>query len=348
MSRRYVLVPAFAALLIALASQAFADGEAYLGVEVSKLTGAWRSKLSCKGDGVVVLGVAEGSPAEACGIEEGDIIRKIDGEAVVSPGSLARVVGMKKPKDVVKVELFRNGKEISVSATLEAKQGIFNELPGRVKRFFYVPQGEDEGDISLRLLGEQPEKWIGVRIEELSEQLAGHFGVKKGLLVAEVVQGSPADKAGLRAGDVIQKADGSAIESVAALKESVAEKKVDEVLKLGIVGNGKEIEVDVPVEKNPFYVAEPRRGIRSWFRDLQDRLGSPRSGGKCEVNEDGEPVCSDGPSAHEPHEHKHPGEEPGGVWDAQEELHTQIGELREKVQKMEKELKELKEKAAKK
>jgi hypothetical protein len=232
--------------------------------------------------------------------------------------------------------------------SLEAKQGIFNELPGRVKRFFYVPQGEDEGEISLRVLGEQPEKWIGVRIEELNEQLAGHFGVKKGLLVAEVVQGSPADKAGLKAGDVIQKADGSAIESVAALKKSVAGKKIDEALKLGIVRNGKEVEVDVAVEKNPFYVAEPRRGIRSWFKDLQDRLGSPHSGGRCELNEDGEPVCSDGPHAHESLEHEHPGEKPGGVWGAQEELHTQIDELREKVQKMEKQLKELREKVAKK
>ena len=78
MKNTYAVLTVCAALMAILGSHAFAEDGAFLGVEVAKLTEAWRSKLDCKGDGVVVLSVVEGSPAETAGLEEGDVIQKID------------------------------------------------------------------------------------------------------------------------------------------------------------------------------------------------------------------------------------------------------------------------------
>ncbi len=344
MNRTYAAVAVLAVLLTALGSQAFAEDGAFLGVEVAKLTEAWRSKLDCKGDGVVVLSVVEGSPAETAGIEEGDVIAKIDGRAVMSPGGLQGIIDGKKPEDGVKVELSRKGKALSLDATLKGRPGILNDLPGRVKRYFYMPDGDGMMPGMKRgTPGPQGEKWIGVRIEKVNGQLAKHFGVKSGLLVAEVINDTPADKAGLKAGDVIIGADAAAAETIEALKKAIAEKKAGEAVKLKIIRDSREMTVDVAVEENPNPAGEPG-SIRSWFNELQEKLGRPSVEGRGPC---GDGACGDGPcgSGDKPCGHGKPsGDVPKGVWGAQEELHTQVGELRDRLEKTEKELKELREK----
>ena len=122
-------------------------------------------------------------------------------------------------------------------------------------------------------------------------------------------------------------------------------KKVDETVKLKIVRDGKETAVDVPVEESPLAGGE-RGGIRTWFKELQEKLGAPPVGGHGPC---GDKPCGDGPCGDGPCGTKPPaGDAPKGVWGAQEELHTQIGELRERLEKTEKQLKELKEKVEKK
>jgi membrane-associated protease RseP (regulator of RpoE activity) len=341
MNRTCAAITVLAVLLTALGSQAFAEEGAFLGVEVTKLTDAWRSKLDCKGDGVVVLSVVEGGPAETAGIEEGDVIKKIAGQAVVSPGGLQRIIDEKKPEDSVKVELSRKGEPATVAATLKGRPGILNDLPGRVKRYFYMPDG-GRGALDVRRgpSGGTRGMWIGVRIEKVEGQLAKHFGVEKGLLIAEVLEGAPAEKAELKAGDVILEADGTALETIHALKETVETKKAKETVKLKIVRDGKEMTVDVSVEENPHAGREPG-SIRSWFKELQERLGTPpvKGHGPCG---DGDKPCDHGDK---PCTHGKPaGDVPKGMWGAQEELNTQMDELRERVEKTERELKALREK----
>ena len=77
---------------------------------------------------------------------------------------------------------------------------------------------------------------LGVTGEELTSQLAGYFGVKqgKGVLVSEVVAGSPAAQAGLKAGDVIVAVDGKDVPTVAELRKAVELKSGEETRKLNL------------------------------------------------------------------------------------------------------------------
>jgi serine protease Do len=67
---------------------------------------------------------------------------------------------------------------------------------------------------------------LGVRVQDLSEELAGYFGVKSGVLVAGVEPDAPAAKAGVKAGDVITAVNGQTIADPSELRREVA--KIDD------------------------------------------------------------------------------------------------------------------------
>jgi len=95
---------------------------------------------------------------------------------------------------------------------------------------------------------------LGVTVEELTGQLADYFGAKDGVLVTAVTDGSPASKAGLKAGDVITTVNndriGSREDLVRALREATSED-----VKIGIVRDKKETSVTAKIE-------QPRRTPR--------------------------------------------------------------------------------------
>ena len=79
---------------------------------------------------------------------------------------------------------------------------------------------------------------IGIGVTSLTKQLASHYGVDRGLLVNDVRENSPADKAGLKAGDIIVEADGKAVKSDFDLIRTINEKKDGDVT-LTYVRDGK-------------------------------------------------------------------------------------------------------------
>ena len=90
---------------------------------------------------------------------------------------------------------------------------------------------------------------LGVRIGELTKDLADYFGAKtsKGVLVSDVLKGSPAEKAGLESGDIILKIDGRDVESIGQLRNTIAMVAPGTKVDLLIYHNGKEKTVTVSV-----------------------------------------------------------------------------------------------------
>ena len=85
--------------------------------------------------------------------------------------------------------------------------------------------------------------WLGVRIQELSSDLAKSFGLSqaKGALIAEIVKKSPAEKAGLRQGDIILKYNGIEIKNIAHLRNSVATTEIGKRTPIVIFREGKKM-----------------------------------------------------------------------------------------------------------
>jgi len=93
--------------------------------------------------------------------------------------------------------------------------------------------------------------WLGIGIQELTPALQAEFGVKdgRGVLVATIVESGPADRAGLRTGDVVRAFDGNPVASPREIIGRVAKKAVGEKASITILRGGEEKTVDVIVER---------------------------------------------------------------------------------------------------
>jgi serine protease Do len=91
--------------------------------------------------------------------------------------------------------------------------------------------------------GETKRGWLGVRIQEVTKEIADVEKLKKpaGALVASVGQNSPADKAGIKAGDIILEFDGKKIDTMRTLPKVVANTKVGKSVELKVWRNKKSI-----------------------------------------------------------------------------------------------------------
>lgn len=118
---------------------------------------------------------------------------------------------------------------------------------------------------------------LGVRLLEMTPELRAHYGAPRdaGVLVAGVESGSPAEKAGLRAGDIITRAGGEHVESAADLSRAVRHAKTGDSLKLEISRDRAATHVTVKVERRAGYDYEFDLGDlgRHLGRDLGRDIG---------------------------------------------------------------------------
>jgi len=105
----------------------------------------------------------------------------------------------------------------------------------------------------IRDTGTVERGWLGVLIQEVNRDLAESFGLKRprGALVAEVMNGSPARKAGLRSGDIILEFNGQEISLSSDLPPMVGRTPVGEDATLTVLRDGKETEIDVAIGRLP-------------------------------------------------------------------------------------------------
>ncbi len=199
----------------------FMDGGSWLGVRLSDVTPERARELKLQGEyGAVVEEVENDSPAAKAGLAKGDVILEFAGERAWSVSQLQRIVRETPPGRTVEFKVSRDGKSRSVSVKLESHQPFARALA-------MAPRPRIE--FSLRGVIAGPT--VGISGEELTRQLAEYFGVKqgKGVLVREVVAGSAAEKAGLKAGDVIVRVESTDVGSVEdfrrALPRDLTEKR---------------------------------------------------------------------------------------------------------------------------
>jgi serine protease Do len=112
--------------------------------------------------------------------------------------------------------------------------------------------------VQLKENGEVTRGWLGVNIQDLKGELADYYGVKnsEGVLVTDVVQGNPAEKAGIKAKDIITAVNGDKVKSSRELTAKAATLPVGETTKITVVRDGKEKTFDVKVAKRPLTVAD--------------------------------------------------------------------------------------------
>jgi C-terminal processing protease CtpA/Prc len=232
-------------------------GGAWLGVRLEEVTAEKAKELKLAGEnGVIVSDVEEGRPAAKAGVAKGDVIVEFAGEKVRSATQLRRLVRETPPGRTVTLLVNRAGQTRTLSAKLEARaEGAF-EMPV-TPPMPRLPKIEiPEFDFVWQARGTR----LGISGDELTPQLAAYFGVKqgKGVLVREVVVGSAAEKAGLKAGDVIVAVDGKEVATVSRLRRALAG-DTEERRKVTLTIVRDKREQTVTVELEPQERVGPRR-----------------------------------------------------------------------------------------
>jgi M6 family metalloprotease-like protein len=167
----------------------------------------------------VVEEVADGSPAEQAGLKPGDPIEKVNGtEVATAAAARDRLRGLTVGEPVT-VTVRRDGQPSDVAVT-----------PRPVSRPMQAP-GAGFGRVAL-----------GVQNEPRASG---------GVEVTSVTAGSPAEKAGLKVGDVLLKFDDAEVGPGSTLRELLGQKRPGDVVTLGVKRGGKDLDVRVTLEAEP-------------------------------------------------------------------------------------------------
>ena len=226
--------------------------QGWLGIYTQTLDEDLKEAFDLNRDsGVIVKYVIPNSPAEEAGLEQGDIIIKIDNSDLDNSSLLSEKVKALDPGDEVDLVIIRDGKEKDVMVTLGSiddsgdKRGSIHRVPG--KQHTYTKTFDHFKSFMSGT------SYIGVTLESLTQQLGEYFGVEngKGVLITEVAEDSPAEKAGLKAGDVIVGIDNKEIESIDEVQKAVRAKETGEKVELTVIRDRKEKEFAVEVEESP-------------------------------------------------------------------------------------------------
>ena len=183
---------------------------AQLGVTVQEVnqTLADSFKLD-RPEGALVAHVQPNSPAAKAGLQPGDVIRQIDGKAVVASADLPAVVGRAAPGDTVRLQVWRDGKALELKAKLGDAQAV-----------------QASADADQQAVPDAKQGRLGLALRQLQPEEKRAAGIQQGLLIAGVA--GPAAQAGLQPGDVLLAVNSRPVNTVdqvrsaAALSESVA------------------------------------------------------------------------------------------------------------------------------
>src|SRR6266567_3212216 len=218
----------------------------YLGVDIADVTTERLSALKLKEEkGVEVTMVDQDAPAGKAGIKEHDVILTMNGSSVESGAQLRRMIHETPAGRVVSFGLSRDGQPMTVKVQLADKHGEFAMSHRKDKEFHFempnIPEMPDIDISSINMVVVTSSARSGLMVENLTPQLGEFFGVKNGngVLVRLVEKGSRAEKAGIRAGDVIVKVNNQPVHDTSDFTHAVKSRSGNSV-SVGVMRDKKE------------------------------------------------------------------------------------------------------------
>jgi C-terminal processing protease CtpA/Prc len=237
------------------------DGASWLGVQLNEVSSDTAKEFKLPAErGVVISSIVPDSPAAKAGLKENDVVTEINGQRIEGVAQFRRIIRETPPGRTAQITVWRDGRAQTLTVTLGKAEDrrhslrMFTPAPGTPGTFaFRMPEMPAippiEWDGSRLLMGGQPR--LGIDAEDLNGQLGTFFGAPdgEGILVREVNPGTPAEKAGVKAGDVITSVNGERVRTVGDLREKLAAKREakdkDQTVKLGVWRNKSELTLTV-------------------------------------------------------------------------------------------------------
>lgn len=248
----------------------YAAGRSYLGVDIRDITKDRMGALKLKEErGVEITAVDQDAPAGKAGLREHDVIISFNNTPVSSEEQLRRLIRETPPGRDVTLGISRNGASLNVPVQLADHNQMFGK--NRIIEIPEMPVMPEIPDMGNRLdvpggniyVLRNTSAILGVQTENLTSQLGDFFGVKngEGVLVRSVEKGSPAEKGGLKAGDVIVRIGDEKLSDRSDLARLMRKYRNGGKLNLSVVRDKHE---------QPLSVDLPQRGSRDSSSVLMD------------------------------------------------------------------------------
>ena len=215
------------------------SGKAFLGVLTAKVD-----------NGVVIKNVIDESGAQKAGLKDDDIITKFGGKEITTPDDLRNAVQSYKPGDEATIYYLRGGKENSVKVELGKIPGSgamtynLDSLKNIMGQYF---NGNNYDFNMPQMPGNQfyfhnNRARLGIKIEDTQDG--------NGAKILSVEQGSAAQKAGLKTGDVITQINGEKIKDANDVRSQIMQSENKEEYKIGLKRDNKNMNIEVHIPKN--------------------------------------------------------------------------------------------------
>ena len=189
----------------------------WLGVSIQDIDDKLAQSFGlAKAGGVLLSDVQPGTPAAKAGLRQGDVIVKLNGTELADSADLRNRIAMLAPNSKAILALIRDGKELNLDVVIGKQPENFGQNAD-------VQSDEESGDVSGQ---------YGLELQELTPDLAEHFGYHEGqgVLIGSVEEGSPAELASLKPGQLIEEINRKPVknvdEAIAAMSKSTADKRV--------------------------------------------------------------------------------------------------------------------------
>ncbi|MET0963472.1 MAG: DegQ family serine endoprotease [Noviherbaspirillum sp.] len=174
---------------------------AQLGVTVQELNQSLANSFKLpQPAGALVASIAPGSAAAKAGLKPGDVILSYNGQPIGASGDLPALVGMAAPGERAALEVWRNGKKETLSATLS---------------------GTPVKTAAASVEEDAPGGRLGVAVRPLTPEESSQAHLRGGLVVEDA--GGAAARSGIQPGDIIVAVNGSAVGTPAELQKRIAE-----------------------------------------------------------------------------------------------------------------------------
>lgn len=263
--------------------------QGYFGVDVRDVTPDEVATLKLRDThGAEVILVDHDAPAGKCGVREHDVILQMNGQAIQTQDQVRKILHDSAPGRTMELVISREGQQVILKSQMSSREEVERaaweqhlNAPDPEPTLTQAAERVTTGELAAAATTPPSSKsfigggalnplYTGALLENMSTQLAGYFGVSKGqgVLVREVIANSPADQAGMHAGDVIVRANGRSVTSTSewtkALKSNqgkplsvtVVREKKEQTLTLTPESKKRSsLDVPAPEDREPIDVA---------------------------------------------------------------------------------------------
>lgn len=250
-------ITAIALVMLASIALAGSRSNGWLGVYTESVDRDLAEAFSLKSDrGAIINEVVEDSPADKAGLEEDDIIIFMGGERVRDTEDLVDLVADTDPGDKVILMIVRDANEQEIEVEIGRRPrssrwfGNFNRIHiPRAPSAPRAPRAPHARSYSFSF-SDDDYSYIGVSLLDISRRTAKSLGADDhGVLIDEVKQNSPAEKAGLEPGDLIIAIGGDDVFDASDVQEIISDMEEGETAKIDLIRNRSAKTLEVEVEE---------------------------------------------------------------------------------------------------